>query len=339
MPDATRSQRRKAGKRSSFILLLLTVSLAVSLVWLWLEMGKVHSLRGMVAGTLYVLTPHSPGLLEAVDAREGQQVQKGQVLARVRVVSGQNDLPVFQERTTVSRETLREQEERQRGIYESKVLEHVQAQLNLRSMDIQGGKEAVGVGVYDSAVQREQAAGQEKGMAREAYESSSMARAGIRQNTAQTGAGNAAHGQNAGQGAWLNIVTLQAQSNNQLLAPVDGRIFRIAANVGQMLLRDEAVLVVAPQSTGAAPLRILAEFPASAADRLSPGNRAVMHSSAPKLTLRGTVREVYPATDSDRQRIMVHLEFGTLPEGVLSPGQEVSCEVHGHQLFGVSELW
>ena len=327
---------KKSGPFSLIITVMLVISLGVALVWLWLEMGRSYSLKAMIAGTIYVMTPHSPGILESIDVRDGQKVQQGQQLARIRSVKGHEELSRYGQNQEGLQESAREREERLRKIYEAKVLQHVQAQLQRRDMDMQGGKAAVGTEAYASAVQREQTAGMEKGLARDEYEASSLARAGRGGISGQRLTMADSLIPTGGQ-AWLHVITCQAQNNNVLLAPVSGRIAGIPAHRGQMLLSEDTVMVLLPERRGSAPLRVTAEFPLAAFSKIKAGDIALMRSTIPQLTLHGTVREVH-APVSGAQSVLVHLQFPSLPEGVLSPGQEVSCEIHGHSIFGFSEF-
>lgn len=327
---------RKRSGLSLGITTITVLGLAAGLVWLWLEMGRAHSLAARVAGTIYILTPHAPGVLESIDVRDGQRVRQGRQLARVRNVSGHDDLARYGQTSPGQQESRREREERLRRIYESRVLQHVQAQLQRRDMDMQGGSEVVGTDAYASAVQQEQRASTEKGQARDAWEASSLARAGRgrRGGEAQTASGNLAA---TGEPGWLHVVTCQARSDNVLLAPIAGRIADIPAHRGQILLSGDTVMVLVPEHRGTAPLRVTAEFPLSAASRIDVDDIALMHSASPRLTLHGTVREVVPPV-AGAQSLLVHMQFPPLPEGVLSAGQEVNCEVHGHSIFGFSEF-
>ncbi len=326
---------RKRSGFSCLLTLFLIAAVTAGLAWLWLEMGRAHSLTARVAGTIYVMTPHAPGVVESIEVRNGQRVRQGQQLARIRSVSGHDDLARYAQSPKEQQKPTREQEEQLRKVYEDKVLQHVQAQLQRRDMDTQGGREAVGATAYSSAVQREQTTDAEILPARDAYEETSLARAGRGRRSGQ-GQTHASSMSPSGEQGWLHIITCQAQGNNVLLAPIDGHIASIAAQRGQMLLLEDTVMVLLPESRGTAPLRVTAEFSPRDADKVDAGDMAIVRSASPPLTLHGTVQEVIPADDG--QSLLVHMQFPPLPEGVLSPGQEVSCVVHGHSILGFSEF-
>ena len=150
-------QPSRPGKtsRKIFIILFATAICVLPLCgWLWLDMGKISSVRAMVAGTLYMVTPDSPGLLAAVYVKEGQSVSAGQPVAAMNDLNKQLEMPgAFAHGE--KRLNAHDEEQRKKRQYEEKTVKYAQAQLHLRALDIQGGATVVGRGRYEEAVRNE----------------------------------------------------------------------------------------------------------------------------------------------------------------------------------------
>lgn len=277
------------------------------------------------------MTPHEPGIVEAINIRIGQKVLKGQELVVFKSIDKQ--VVSVDDKSNLSAENLRDLEKRKREAYEARVLEHVQAQLAVRDLDARGGDQVVGKETYDLAIKREVSARQEMDTARDDHETASLARA--RSEYPSRGALSAAKIENEENSAplWLDIIKVRGQSN-VLQAPVSGSITAIHVRQGQALLSDETVLIVMPEVADKVPVKVMAQFHPNAGNRIKVGDPAVMSSNTAKLELKGRILHIETGPAGTEQPITALLEFSAIPSGILQPGQEVSCEVSAHQIFG-----
>lgn len=331
-------QPSRPGKtsRKIFIILFATVICVLPLCgWLWLDMGKISSVRAMMAGTLYMVTPDSPGLLAAVYVKEGQSVSAGQPVAAMNDLNKQLEMPgAFAHGE--KRLNAHDEEQRKKRQYEEKTVKYAQAQLHLRALDIQGGAAVVGRGRYEEAVRNEAEAKAQVQAARREYEQASLARARGRRLVATQGGGAMAQGQ-YNESLGLVVIPVSVQQDGVLFSPADGHVLRCDATPGHALLRGDSILLIQPAAENSSSSWIYAYFPLTAAKRIQPGQPCAIWSSAFKGHIMGKVEEVFPAQSipgSTKRGIPVSIRPDVRLSASLTPGYPVSCELRVHDLLG-----
>lgn len=360
------------GKRRSFfrswrgavlLLLLAAVLLAGCFSW-WLSQGKVTSVYAQVDTVVFTVEPEFAARLDEVLVRTGQEVRQGEPLARINPDLSDAPRPAPQPsqdaaytgRMVASSETekrlstqldqARAEEERYRQMHHDRVIEHVRAQLYMRSVD-RGNPMA-----YNEAGQMEAAARQRMDVAREQFERVSKARAAMEVELGRIRI-ELARKKRASRGAPEKPQPMPQDLPPQapaqlatLYAPVAGRIMDVSAAQGQILHQGHPVFVILPAGGAPGDTWIQAWFPISARNMLKPGQKAQIKFG--DLHVAGNVTGIATEAQSlsipgsawrqdQKQYLPVRIQVENAQDlAKLTPGAKVECQIQTRYVIGES---
>ena len=341
----------------------------------WLAGGRVNSVSAVLDAELYPVAPEFSARLEEIKVREGDRVSARQAVGRVDASGYERQLheagrdaaalrPALMEETAERLKALqaaeeavverlarsRNEEEARPRIREERVMEHVRAQLALRSLDGQGGGKAVGKARYQEARQAEKQARLRMDAAREDFELFSRMRAVADQELRRIREG----GLN-GRGAKAGARQVPANADGTLYAPVSGTVLRTSAAPGQMVKRGQPVLLILPDVGGTEDaFRVVAYFPLEAKDNLDVGRPCEVRFDGEADAVQGEIVELMTpqtlpedspdgatgALTPDNASFGVHLfvpariRLKSQPKSILYPGRRAACVVRTRSLFG-----
>lgn len=327
---------RKGGKKSLWLRLLPLWALVLLLfggAWLWLVQGRITSDRAFLDAMVHVVAPEFSAPVEGFFVREGDSVRRGQPLlllnvrayqdrlaeagregAALRGMSGQASGPPTMEEAAarlkaaqdaeqdmVRRLALaRNEEAASLRMQQDSVALHVRLQLDLRSLDAQGGERAVGKSRYAAAVKAESQARGQMEMSKTAYEETSRMRAALEQELGRIRQEMLRYKQMASQQRYAPLPSGDARKGQEispvdasLYAPVDGRVLRITGVAGQMARSGEALVLLLPEGASVSEnYWLLAYFAQDRAEAILPGQPCRIELEDGQ-TLRGAVVEVF----------------------------------------------
>ncbi|MDR2745709.1 MAG: HlyD family efflux transporter periplasmic adaptor subunit [Desulfovibrio sp.] len=341
----------------------------------WLAGGQTGSVSAVLDAKLYPVAPEFSARLEEITAREGDRVSARQAVGRVDATGYERQLhaagrdaaalrPTLMEETAERLKALqtaekavverlarsRNEEEARRRIREERVMEHVRAQLALRSLDSQGGEKAVGKARYQEARQAEKQARLKMETAGEDFEHFSRMRAAVDQELRRI----REEGLNA-RGAEAGGRQVPSNADGTLYAPVSGTVLRASAAPGQMVKRGQPVLLILPDGEGTEDaFRVRAYFPLEVKDNLAMGQPCEVRFDGEADAVRGEVVELMtpqplpedgPNGTTGAQTpdsasfgvhlfVPVHIRLKSHPKSILYPGRRASCVVRTRSLFG-----
>ncbi|WP_298033997.1 HlyD family efflux transporter periplasmic adaptor subunit [uncultured Desulfovibrio sp.] len=369
-------------------LTVLFVLLAVG--WWWLDGGRAVSAWAMLDGMVYAVSPEFSARLEALDVREGDMVSAGQPVARMdaggyarrlneagRAAASLRppDMPEMAERIRQAQEMekdlvtrlaqARHEEEAKRRQREERVTEHVRAQLNLRSLDSQGGERAADKSRYASAQRAETEARARMESAKADFEQVSRMRAAMEQELGRISDEVLRAKQLASRNRYTTPVSARAsaplpvQADGILYAPVNGRILRGSVTPGQNVQSGEPVLLILPEGADAAQAYwVRAYFFLADGEAIKAGQACDIRIRPDGARLKGMVAEVLapqPLPDGqaraavrDTQQaeeaevrgaalfLPVKITLDGPPSAGLAPGEPVDCVVKTRNILGFS---
>ncbi|SDF26192.1 HlyD family secretion protein [Desulfovibrio legallii] len=329
MPKAVRS---KAPLWLRLLPLWILVLLALGAAWLWAEAGRLESVRAVLDGMVLTVAPQYTARVVDVPVTEGQEVRRGQVLARLDAADYNRRLaeaareadglrrmagPPGREETAArlkdaeaaERDMVRrlaqarnEEDARQRQRQE-RVAAHVRAQLHLRGLDSQGGPRAAGQSAYAAAQRAEAEARAAMERAVTAFEEASRARAALDQELGRVrnellrykeAASRGRYGQRPGGGSVVPMPVPVADT--ALYAPQDARVLRVLTVPGRTATKDEPVALLLPRGEQAAGgFWVQAYFAAEDARRIKPGQPCAVRLEQSGAELTGSVEAVLAA--------------------------------------------
>lgn len=391
MPSRKKSPLRELVRR-----LWLVISLAVLFVlllagWWWLDSGRTASVWAMLDGMVYAVSPEFSARLEALHVREGDMVVAGQPVGRVDTggyarhlreagreaaslrppdmaeIDGRLRQVQEAEKELVARlAQARHEEEVKRRQREERVAEHVRAQLNLRSLDSQGGERAAGKSRYATAQRAETEARARMESAKADFEQVSRARAAMDQELGRIrdevlrARQLASRNRYAAPGRSRASAPLSVQEDGVLYAPASGRVLRGSARPGQVVQSGEPVLLILPEGADAAQAYwVQAYFPLSDGKAVKAGQACDIRIKSDGARLSGTVAEVLapqPLPDGEARAAVQSMTQqaqgddargtarflparialdGPPPVG-LTPGEAVDCVVRTRTILGFS---
>jgi membrane fusion protein (multidrug efflux system) len=346
-----------------------------ALVGWWLAGGRISSVSAVLDAELYPVAPEFSARLEEITAQKGDRVSARQAVGRVDASGYARQLheagrdaaalrPTLMEETAERLNALqaaekavveriarsRNEEEARRRIREERVMEHVRAQLALRSLDSQGGEKAVGKARYQEARQAEEQARVKMESAKEDFEQFSRVRAAADQELRRI------RGEGPGvRGAEDGVTRVSADADGTLYAPVSGTVLHASAAPGQMVKRGQPVLLILPDGEGTEDaFRVRAYFPLEARDSLEAGQPCDVRFEGEADAVQGEVAElaapqVEPGDGPDgtmRVRtpdnasfdahlfVPVYIRLKNHPKSALYPGRRASCVVRTRSVFG-----
>ncbi|WP_288230162.1 HlyD family efflux transporter periplasmic adaptor subunit [uncultured Desulfovibrio sp.] len=376
--------------------LRLVISLAVLFVllavgWWWLDGGRAVSAWAMLDGMVYAVSPEFSARLEALDVREGDMVAAGQPVARMDAggyarrlneagreaaslrppdmaeMAGRLRQAQEAEKDLVTRlAQARHEEEAKRRQREERVTEHVRAQLNLRSLDSQGGERAAGKSRYAAAQRAETEARARMESAKADFEQVSRMRAAMDQELGRIrdemlrAKQLASRNRYAAPGNARASAPLPVQADGVLYAPVNGRVLQGSATPGQEVQSGEPVLLILPEGADAAQAYwVQAYFPLADGEAIRAGQACDIRLKPDGARLNGTVAEVLapqPLPEGQERattRNMTQQAKGTEvrgaalflpvkitldgpPSAALTPGEPVDCVIKTRNILGFS---
>lgn len=324
MPARKKSPAGGLFRRVRFVLFLAVAFVLLAALWWWLAGGRVDSVRAVLDGMVYTVSPEFSARLEALSVREGDSVTAGQPVGRMDAddyarhlreagqeaaslrppdmaeMAGRLRQAQEAERAMVQRLAQgRHEEEAKRRRREERVTEHVRAQLNLRSLDSRGGERAAGKSRYAAAQQAEAEARARMEDAKADFEQVSRMRAAMDQELGRVrdevlrAKQLASRNRYVVPGSSRTAAPLPAQADGTLYAPVNGRVLRGSAAPGQVVQRGEPVLLILPEGADAAQsFWVQAYFPLAAGEAIRAGQACEVRLMSDGMRLNGTVAEV-----------------------------------------------
>ena len=321
--------RKKAGPRPVWLRLLplwgLLLLLVGGVLW-WLAQGRIVSDRAMLDALVHVVTPEFSAPGEALYVNEGDSVRRGQPLLRMNAraygtriaeagreaaaLRGMAGPPTMEEtaaRLKAAQDAeqdmvrrlaqARNEEEAKMQLRQERVSTHVRLQLNLRSLDSQGGERSVGKSRYAEASQAEAQARRHMEQAKAEFEEVSRMRAALEQELGRVRQEMLRFKQMASQQRYAPVAPRDQRSqpvqvDANLYAPVDSRVLRVLGVPGRSAQRGEALILLLPE--GAAVTEnfwVLAYFSGDKTTAIQPGQPCRIEFDN-GLSLRGAVHEV-----------------------------------------------
>ena len=259
----------------------------------------------------------------------------------------------------------RHEEEAKRRRREKRVTEHVRAQLNLRSLDSQGGERAAGKSRYAAAQRAEAETRARMEDAKADFEQVSRMRAAMDQELGRVrdevlrAKQLASRNRYAAPGSSRTAAPLPVRADGTLYAPVNGRVLRGSAAPGQVVQGGEPVLLILPEGADAAQsFWVQAYFPLAAGEAIRAGQVCEVRLTPDGMRLSGTVAEVLapqPLPSGQAQEMTrgltqkgrtevsgatlflpVRIRLDAPPPAGLLPGQSVDCVVRTRSILGFS---
>ena len=348
MPARKKSPAGGLFRRVRLVLCLAAALALLAGLWWWLAGGRVDSVRAVLDGMVYTVSPEFSARLEALNVREGDSVTAGQPVGRMDTgdyarhlreagqeaaslrppdmaeMAGRLRQAQEAERDMVQRlAQARHEEEAKRRQREERVTEHVRAQLNLRSLDSRGGERAAGKSRYAAAQRAEAEARARMEDTKADFEQASRMRAAMDQELGRVRDEVLRAKQLASRNRYA--APLPARADGTLYAPVNGRVLRGSAAPGQVVQRGEPVLLILPEGADAAQsFWVQAYFPLAAGEAIRAGQACEVRLTPDGMRLSGTVAEVLAPQP---------LPSGQAQEMTRGLTQKVRTEVSGSTLF------
>ena len=377
-------------RRVRFVLFLAVAFALLAALWWWLAGGRVDSVRAVLDGMVYTVSPEFSARLEALSVREGDSVTAGQPVGRMDAgdyarhlreagqeaaslrppdmaeMAGRLRQAQEAERDMVQRlAQARHEEEAKRRRREERVTEHVRAQLNLRSLDSQGGERAAGKSRYAAAQRAEAETRARMEDVKADFEQVSRMRAAMDQELGRVrdevlrAKQLASRNRYAAPGSSRTAAPLPVRADGTLYAPVNGRVLRGSAAPGQVVQGGEPVLLILPEGADAAQsFWVQAYFPLAAGEAIRAGQVCEVRLTPDGMRLSGTVAEVLapqPLPSGQAQEMTrgltqkgrtevsgatlflpVRIRLDAPPPAGLLPGQSVDCVVRTRSILGFS---
>lgn len=358
-------------KRNIAIFAVLAVILLVAAGISWVYMGQIESIQAQFDGMVYTVEAPASGTLASVEVGRGDQVGMGQTLAVMEKApespqrneaardiaalarQGRLEAPSMEEMAARVRRAqeaekeiatrlgnARSQEEAMRRTREQKVLEHVRAQLAMRS-----GRYA-----EDGARKAEAAARASMETARSDFERASLQRAAIERELERIRADLARAGKRAAAtpaAAAAGSAQQKAAGDGIIAAPCAGSVIKSSAEAGMAVEAGQPLFMLQPSGGEPDSYWALAWFAPADAGRIRAGQPCSI--KVPGMgDLAGKVAEVLPEREipagneknggagsrAGQRALPVRIKFETLPPGRLAMGTPLSCEVNTRSIFG-----
>ena len=381
--------RKKGGGRPLWLRLLplwgLLLIFAGGILW-WLAQGRIVSDRAMLDAMVHVVAPEFSAPVEVLYVKEGDSVLRGQPLLRMdarayrarvgeagreaAALRGMAGPPTMEETAArlkaaqdaeqdmVRRLALaRNEEDAKLQLRQERVSTHVRLQLQLRSLDSQGGERSVGKNRYAAANQAEVQARRHMEQAKVEFEEASRMRAALEQELGRIRQEMLRFKQMASQQRYAPVApnarrSQPVQVDANLYAPVDSRVLRVLGVPGRSAQRGEALILLMPEGASVSEnYWVLAYFSGDRTSVIQPGQpcRIEMENG---VSLRGAVNDVLapqplPAGPQTAQGVKgvesaaasavytpvrVSIVPGDSPLPV--PGSAVSCVVLTRNIWG-----
>ncbi|WP_291440210.1 biotin/lipoyl-binding protein [Desulfovibrio sp.] len=389
---------RKSGKKSLWLRLLplwVLVLLLLGCAWLWLAQGRIISEHAFLDAMVHVVAPEFSAPVEGFFVREGDSVRRGQPLLRLnarayhdrlaeagregaslRGMAGQASGPPTMEEAAARLKAAQEaeqdmvrrlalarnEEDARLRLQQDSVALHVRLQLDVRSLDAQGGERAVGKNRYAAAVKSETQARRQMELSRVEHEEASRMRAALEQELGRIRQEMLRYKQMSSRQRYAPVPSAMPEvtrkghygtpADASLYAPVDGRVLRITGAAGQMARSGEALVLLLPEGAAVSEnYWLLAYFAQDRAEGILPGLPCRIELEDGQ-TLRGTVLDVLapqvlPGGKQEKQGgttmqsgisavlytpVRISIEPGD--KALPPPGTQAGCVVFTRNLWG-----
>lgn len=321
--------RKKGKPRPLWLRLLplwgLLLIFAGGVLW-WLGQGRIVSDRAVLDAMVHVVAPEFSAPVEVFYVKEGDRVLRGQPLLRMdaraysarigeagreaAALRGMAGPPTMEETAArlkaaqdaeqdmVRRLALvRNEEDAKLQLRQERVSTHVRLQLQLRSMDSQGGERSVGKNRYVEATQAEVQARRHMEQAKAEFEEASRMRAAMEQELGRIRQEMLRFKQMASQQRYAPVApnaqrSQPVQVDANLYAPVDSRVLRVLGAPGRAAQRGEALILLLPEGASVTEnYWVLAYFSGDRTDVIQAGQPCFIELEG-GLSLRGAVNDV-----------------------------------------------
>lgn len=331
-------------KRRTFVILaLLTLLCIIAGCICWLSLGKVSSMAARLDGTVYTVAPQISAAMQDLYVQPGQVVSQGQELAKLDIglnkpglndssdASRMNEIGYAQSTERQLAERLaaaQREEEKFRLVREEKVVEHVRAQLAMRSAQSRTGHAS------EHAINAEIAARANMEKAKEDFDRASKVRAVTEKELSRIRAlARRAGSFSASQNRTENSQP-QPKVDGGIFSPINGRIIAVNANQGQMLQKGQPIFIILPtgQDLGTNAVWVQAWFPMDAKEALVHGLPAEISLSS-GLELKGQIGEIFQP-QALPESLMLTLSSEQLSE-IKSKNLFIPCRIALENLSGI----
>ena len=340
---------------------LLIIAALIGYV-LWQFQGRIVSVSGVVDGMIYTIAPEISAKLLDVSVREGGQVEKGAVVARLDVqplqqqvgvasqelfdlrppdmaeVAGRLKAAETAELDAVQRVAkARHEEEVKKQQFDNWVLAKAQAELRLRGLADQSPTNPT----YQRYRHEVLAKTKQMEAARDDFERASRVRAALNQELQRV----RYEIQEAKRLASLTRyhktpstpkpqVKAQAMPNGALIAPVSGTVLTLSAYPGQMVQKGDPIVLIMPKDPGQGGLWVNAYFNEEFRSKLMVGDFCQVKNLGTQQLL-GKIESLGAAgplpkgqeANTEGRGLYVPVKIALLDQVNLKPGDRVECSL------------
>ncbi len=330
-------------RRTIVILALLSLLCIIAGCICWLSLGKVSSVAARIDGTVYTVAPQISAALQDLYVQPGQVVSQGQELAKLDIgvnkpgssnfsdATRMNEIGYVQSTERQLAERLaaaQREEEKFRLVREEKVVEHVRAQLAMRSAQTRTGHS------NEHAINAEKIARANMEKAKEDFDRASKVRAVTEKELNRIRAlARRAGSYSASQSRTENSQS-QPKVDGGIFSPINGRIVAVNAAQGQMLQKGQPIFIILPtgQDLGTNAVWVQAWFPIDAKEELAHGLPAEIFLSS-GLALKGQIGEIFQP-QALPESLMLTLSSEQL-SGIKSKTLFIPCRITLENLSGI----
>lgn len=328
-------------RRTLIILTFLTLLCIIAGCICWLSLGKVSSVAARLDGTVYTVAPQVSAAMQDLYVQPGQVVSQGQELARLDIglnrpgsnnaqdASNLNGYAQTTERQLAERlAAAQREEEKFRLLREEKVVEHVRAQLAMRSAQARAGQASE----HTANAERIARANMEK--AKEDFDHASKVRAVTEKELNRIRALARRAGSFSASRNRPETTQPQSRVDGGIFSPINGRIIAVNASQGQTLQKGQPIFIILPtgQDLGTNAVWVQAWFPVDAREALAHGLPAEISLSS-GLELKGQIGEIFQP-QALPESLMSTLSSEQLSE-IKSKNLFIPCRIALENLSGI----
>lgn len=354
---------KKRSRTILYLILLILLCLIAGCIC-WLSLGKVSSVAARVDGTVYTVAPQISAAVQELYVQPGEVVTQGQELAKLDIgfqknsannVAGLGDIGAglgnMSERQLAERLSAAQREEERLRIHrEEKVVEHVRAQLAMRSSQPRSSA------AYEQSANAERIARTNMEQAKEEFDRASKIRAATEKELNRVRALARRTGRNSGSFSQSEASQPQPKVDGGIFSPINGRIIAVNASHGQMLQKGQPIFIILPtgKDLGTNAVWVQAWFPIDAKDELAHGQPALVSLSS-GLELKGQIGDIFnPQALPESLMLTLSREdlaniksknlfipcritlenLSQFPVDKVFPGLPVKCEVQTRSILG-----
>lgn len=354
-PGSPKPKKFFSGWRAFAICALSAIIILAAFFSWWIASGRLSSSAARLDTVIYAVEPEFAATFVSSYVKPGQIVQAGQPLGRIDVTAGDKPLSSAENSGNMAETSARlnaamqaekemaarvaqarQEEERLRAIWQDLSMRHSGALFRMRSLNPQ-----YQVAEYQMARRAADEAQAQMENARDAFEKRSRMRAAqdaelakIRGqlNLAKRGGKTSAIEESLAQPD-------QRRFENDLYAPVAGKIIKVNAEPMRSVNRGEALFLLLPTDKDAGAYWINAWYPIADKDRLKVGQKAQITFPSNGLRLSGRVASVDVPRESDsssEKYVIVRVNLDDpAPARKLEPGTKAECRIQTRSIAGL----